>query len=312
MDIVEGFLKGDRLSLAKAISTVERDFDSDIISKIAEKSPHSLLDTSVHIIGFTGPPGVGKSTLIGKVLEKLENSGAILCDPTSVKPQGGALLGDRIRIEKTDSFIRSVGTRGERGGISIHTSDIINLYILFGFKNIIVETAGTGQTETDIANLVDTVVVVISPESGDEIQYMKSGIMEIADIVVLNKADRPDSAKALLQLQSAFDLAQTISPTDWKTPIVKTVAKDGKGIEELVSKIQEHKKFLDSKGITEKKRKERLANDFKRILRRKVSEIILKHPKVLDEIEKIKEGKSNPYVSANKLADEFEKILEIK
>lgn len=311
-EIVEGFVKGEKGALSKAISFVERFPDKAhlLISEISKKTGRNLISEDIYILGITGPPGIGKSTLVSQLVKRIKG-GVILCDPSSVKVEGGAILGDRIRIhiESTSSegnggkngvFIRSIGTRGEKGGISVNTNDIINLYILFGFKNIIIETAGTGQTETEISKIADTVILVLSPESGDEIQFMKSGILEIADIIVLNKADRPMADRIYNEIRIALDTAHMVlsgigKDVKWKPPIIKTIAKDGVGIDELMLAIEQHKAFLKNSNYILEKRKERVKRDFVSGLTKKLFEILENlqiYRKIKDEV---LEGKKDPY-----------------
>ena len=333
-DIINGFVSGDKFSLSRAISFVERNPEKsyELISALGEKTGRSLLESKTHIIGITGPPGIGKSTLISRLAERMvdegKKSGVLLCDPSSVKVSGGAILGDRIRMRMPSHdnlFIRSVGTRGELGGISLNTSDIVNLFILFGMKKIIVETAGTGQTETEIYNIADTIVLVVSPESGDEIQFMKSGILEIADIVVLNKADRPSADKIYNEIKIAIDTASQVALSikgngkdgegmgseeggkqlDWKPPVIKTIAKDGIGIDELIEKLEEHRTFLEKTGILRKKRRKRLERDFKSILSRQIMALLGSSSLYRGKLSEVLSGEKDPYTATRELINEL-------
>ncbi len=321
-DIVEGFLVGDKLALSRAISFVERHPERahELISILSRKTGRSLINPAVHIIGITGPPGIGKSTIISQIISRFD-CGVLLCDPSSVRVQGGAILGDRIRmqgVQKNDVFIRSVGTRGELGGISLNTSDIVNIYTLFGMQNIIIETAGTGQTETEIYKVADTVVLVVSPESGDEIQFMKSGILEIADIIVLNKADRPSADKLYNEIRTAIDTAYMVSMSiidekrqdAWKPPVIKTVAKNGEGIDELISSIKKHKSYLDETGKLIQKRRMRVERDLLSFLYREILRIIKDTPVYKRELDRILGGESDPYTSVRNISDMIRKAFE--
>ncbi len=314
--IIEGFLKRDKLALSQAISFVERFPEKAylLISALSEKTGRNLLDTSVHIIGITGSPGIGKSTIISQLIQHVD-CGVLLCDPSSVKSEG-AVLGDRIRMqgvrEREGTFIRSVGTRGEVGGISLNTSDIVNLYIIFGMKRIIVETTGTGQGETEIYNIADTVILVVSPESGDEIQFMKGGILEIADIIVLNKSDRPSADKLYNEIKSSIDLSHTVylnlmegSPEEWKPPVIKAIAKDGVGIPELIELLEKHKKYIDEKGITLKKREKRMERDFVSALSRGFVKRIKETEDFKRNLSDILARKKDPYSAAIELLEKF-------
>ena len=313
-DIVEGFVRGEKIALSRAISFVERNPEKSylLISEISKRTGRNLLSEDVHIIGITGAAGTGKSTIISQLIKKIKG-GILLCDPSSVRVEGGAILGDRIRIqsEKTEQdgvFIRSVGTRGEFGGISANTGDIINLYVLFGMKNILIETAGAGQTETEIHKIADTVVLVVSPESGDEIQFMKSGILEIADIIVLNKSDRPSADKLFNEIKVAIDTAYMVlagigENIKWKPPVLKAIAKEGQGIDELIEKIDEHKKFLKENNLILQKRKSRLERDFVSNLSKSIIRT-LKETKIFkDELQKILDGQKDPYTAAKEISD---------
>lgn len=308
-DIVEGFLKQDKSSLARAISLVERNptLAHELITLLSEKTKRNLLDEATHIVGITGPPGVGKSTIISQMIQKI-NCGVILCDPSSL--EGGAFLGDRIRMggvrAKEKVFIRSIGTRGETGGISLNTGDIINLYTLFGMDRIIVETAGVGQTETEIHNVSDTVVLVVSPESGDEIQFMKSGIYEIADIIVLNKADRPQADKLYNEIKAAVELSKMVLTNmsknhDWNIPIVKLVGKTGEGVDELLKHLDEHREYLRSKGLLLEKRKKRMERDLISAIVRELLSKIKSSRVYAESVRDMLEGKKDPYSTARKI-----------
>ncbi len=240
--------EGDRKALARAITLVEN--ESSGYEKI-------LADLSMHhvpVIGFTGPPGSGKSSLINKLIELLSSASkktAVLAvDPTSPFNYG-SLLGDRLRMSEhfndPNIFIRSVATRGSLGGLSEKTIEITDVLRSANFDYIIIETVGVGQSEVEIAGLADTTVVVNVPESGDEIQTMKSGIMEIADVFVVNKCDRPGADMIENNLRKYFAHPRS---SGWKVPVVKTSATQNIGISELQEHINEH---LQSAGINEKR-----------------------------------------------------------
>ncbi len=251
---------GNKKLIARIISLVESENDLaiDILKEIFKKSGNA------YRIGITGPPGAGKSTLtnqITKLLLSQNKSVAIIAvDPTSPF-SGGALLGDRVRMNDIgmldNVYIRSIATRGSLGGLSTKTIDIADVLDAAGFDFIIFETVGVGQSELDIAKIADTTIVTLVPESGDSIQAMKAGLMEIADIFVLNKSDRPEADKAFSSLQTTLHL-QNGSQNNWNPPILKTKALLNEGITELVEKIIEHRNFCFENITCAKKRKEYL------------------------------------------------------
>ncbi len=251
---------GNKKLTARIISLVESENDLaiDILKEIFKKSGNA------YRIGITGPPGAGKSTLtnqITKLLLSQNKSVAIIAvDPTSPF-SGGALLGDRVRMNDigmlANVYIRSIATRGSLGGLSTKTIDIADVLDAAGFDFVIFETVGVGQSELDIAKIADTTIVTLVPESGDSIQAMKAGLMEIADIFVLNKSDRPEADKAFNSLQTTLHL-QNVSQNNWNPPILKTKALLNEGITELVEKIIEHRNFCFENITCAKKRKEYL------------------------------------------------------
>jgi len=244
-EMTQGVLAGDGRSIAKAITIIENNTPA-AQKLIATIYPHT---GKAHIIGLTGPSGSGKSTLIEKIVREYRRRGktvgVIAVDPTSPFT-GGAFLGDRIRMQEltTDEgvFIRSMATRNYPGGIAKTTKDAVKLLDAAGKNLIIVETVGAGQSEVEIIKVAQTIVVIHAPGLGDEIQAIKAGLMEIADIFVVNKADREDADKAVMDIQAILQLNN--KEKAWKPPVLKTVALTGEGVPQLIEKMEEHRLFL--------------------------------------------------------------------
>jgi LAO/AO transport system kinase len=247
---------GDPRALARLISLVEDD-SPQVRSVIKDLLPST---GEARIIGLTGAPGVGKSTVTSALVGEFRAAGArvavLAVDPTSPFT-GGALLGDRVRMQEhaTDDqvFIRSMASRGHLGGLAASTPQAIRVLDAAGFELIIIETVGVGQAEVAIASLADSVVVLLAPGMGDAIQAAKAGILEVADLFVVNKADKPDTQQVVRDLRNMIALAQH-ARGDWKPPIVSTVAVKGEGIGELVSRLDEHWSWLTSTGELKKRR----------------------------------------------------------
>lgn len=244
-ELTHGVLKGDRRSIARAITAIENGSSEarKLIAAIYSRTGRA------HIIGLTGAGGAGKSTLADKIVQEYrargKTVGVVAVDPTSPFT-GGAFLGDRIRMQDLTNdegvFIRSMASRSHPGGIAKATKDAVHVLDAAGKDVIIVETVGAGQSEVDIVRVAQTIVVVHAPGLGDDIQAIKAGIMEIADIFVVNKADRENADKTAMDIQAMLQLGN--GERDWKPPIVKTVALTGKGVRELVEKLEEHRCFL--------------------------------------------------------------------
>lgn len=248
-DLVDHMLSGDRLALSRLISLVEGR-SRDLVSIMARVQMHC---GKIYKIGVTGPPGAGKSTLTDKLISHLRKKGKtvgiVAIDPSSPF-SGGAVLGDRIRMQDHAGddgvFIRSLGSRGSLGGISRATREVVKLFDAFGMDFVIVETVGVGQTELDIMELADTTVVIVTPESGDAIQTLKAGILEIADIFVVNKADRDGAPLMQAELKAMLELA--VQRAEWTPPVLLVQANKDQGVAELVQAIEDHRAFRREKG----------------------------------------------------------------
>ena len=324
------FKKGNALALARAISVVEdeREGFQELLHSLLRKGPKARR------VGFTGPPGAGKSSLValaaGTFRQREERVGVVAVDPTSPY-SGGALLGDRIRMNElaTDPgiFIRSMATRGSLGGLATTTKEVIDLVDAFGFDHVLVETVGVGQTELEITAAADTVVVILVPESGDGIQAMKAGLMEIADIFVVNKADRPGAPRLLKEIQRAIHLrsgralqgvpahhgvdlgratkkepTEDVPPDDesgWQIPVLSTVAQTGEGVPELLDAIAAHRVWLEESGELEGRRQARARVRIRDVVERDLRRVAWSSPEVADRMDAgiagIRRGDESPY-----------------
>lgn len=259
-DITERFLAGDKSAVARVISWAENGDSrfAGILRGVYARVGHAWRT------GITGPPGVGKSTLVNELAQSLRAKqrtvGILAVDPTSPFT-GGALLGDRIRMEERtlDSgvYIRSMATRGSHGGLSRAAIDACDVMDAFGFDEVLVETVGVGQAEYDVVSAADTVLVVLCPGAGDGIQAMKAGLLEVADVLAVNKADLPGADRMLVDLEEAMHV-RLAGKSAWVTPVVACSAGRGDGIDDVIAAIERHREHLKTAGLAAKRREKRL------------------------------------------------------
>ncbi|MQF70037.1 methylmalonyl Co-A mutase-associated GTPase MeaB [SAR202 cluster bacterium AD-804-J14_MRT_500m] len=309
LHVSEQLLKGNKRSLSRAISLLER---GDPQGAVVTGETYSHVGNA-YCVGITGPPGAGKSTLIACLIGLLRNQnlsvGVIGVDPTSPY-SGGALLGDRIRMQEhyldPGVFIRSMATRGSHGGVPRIVKGVERLLDASGKDVVLVETVGVGQTEVDVMGVADTVVVTLVPEAGDAIQTLKAGLMEIADIYVVNKADRPGADKMIAAVRST--LALGVSDDSWIPPVVATDAVNGQGLDKLWAGISEHREYISRTGKLESRRRARRSQEFFEVveeeLGRRIKERLHKDPEMRSLLNQVESGKQDPYSFALALLED--------
>jgi len=336
--VLEGLARGDTAALARAISMVENQREG--FERVLAALHRKIGKGRTHRIGITGPPGAGKSTLTEQLVRAYRERGlkvaVIAVDPTSPFT-GGALLGDRIRMESVSLdpgvFIRSMATRGAQGGLATTTEEVADVLEAFGFDRILIETVGVGQTELDIAATAETTVLVLVPESGDGIQTLKAGVMEIAELYVINKSDRPGAEKLKQEVEVMLGIRRGnafahITPhhhlkaakggggrrgeaaaTDdsWEAPVITTVASKGEGIAGLVDALDKHHAYLASSGKLDERRKRRLAARTRAVVNRAIRQWVWDETEAEDllarRLDDVAAGTRTPYdVAAEVLA----------
>jgi LAO/AO transport system kinase len=267
-ELLDRMFEGERVALARAISRIENDANGavEILNACFARSGRAFR------IGITGPPGAGKSTLATRIAldyrRRGETVAIVAVDPTSPF-SGGALLGDRVRMGELAGdpgiFIRSMATRGSMGGLAVHTAQACDVLDAAGFSRILIETVGVGQSELEVAQTADSTTVVLVPESGDTVQAMKAGLMEIGDLFVINKADRDGAERSAFAINSALELRTSAS--EWTIPVLLTVGSQGTGVAELVDRLEEHLDFLATHGGLDRRRVQRVQQRLEDLLR---------------------------------------------
>jgi LAO/AO transport system kinase len=301
--LVARALQGNRRAAGRVISLLE-DESPHVEAVLREVYPRT---GDAYFIGVTGPPGAGKSTLVDELIRLLRESGAtvgvVAVDPNSPF-SGGAILGDRIRMMRHAAdpgvFIRSMGARGHLGGLARAARNVMLLFDAMGFDIVLAETVGVGQSELEVVDAADTTVVILPPGSGDGVQAIKAGIMEIADIFVVNKADHPEASRAVSDIREL--LRMDVEHRAWTPPIVRTVATTGEGLDDLLRRIDAHRRYGEESGELERRRRARLAREITRIAERKLLDAVIRPrtetPEFQSMVDDVLSRRVDPYAVA--------------
>lgn len=306
--LVDRVLDGDRVALARLMTLVENR-DPELPGVMSRLSAHT---GGAHVVGVTGPPGAGKSTLVDALIGRLRTGGrrigVVAVDPSSPF-SGGAVLGDRIRMQAhfldPGVFIRSLATRGSHGGLPRAARDVVRLLDAFGMDVVLVETVGVGQTELDVMRLADSIVVVLVPEAGDTVQVMKAGLLEIADVFVVNKADRDGAVRMASELEQMLHLRP---PSPWTIPVLPTTASIGTGVGAVLDALERHRAFVasdaDRAGRVAARRAGELIDILEEEMRRRLEAGLLADPNGLGSIvESVRDGRVDPYSAALRILE---------
>jgi LAO/AO transport system kinase len=309
--LLEGFARGSVASAARLITIIE---DGGAAAETVMDGVFPLAK-GAYRVGFTGPPGAGKSSLVYLLARLFRSKGSklgiVAVDPTSPF-SGGALLGDRIRMQKLSDdpgvFVRSLASRGSLGGISNCTDEVADLLDAFGKDLVFIETVGVGQSELEIAEKAHTVVVILVPESGDGVQAMKAGLMEIGDIFVMNKADHRDAIGAARVIEDSLRIKEA-APGSWTPPVVLASALEGKGIDEIAERIEEHRRHLEERGLLEAKRRRVLHSRVRDAFMERMEKRIWDNSSIRSMIETKMEDVYAGRVSPSRLVRELEELF---
>ncbi len=311
MTLSDHVLQGDIRAIARAISQVENGMEpkESLIDALYPYGGRAL------VLGLTGPPGSGKSTLLDQMIDRerqAKRSVAVIAVDPSSPFSGGAILGDRLRMQKHAAddgvFIRSMASRGHLGGVSGATADAIKVLDAAGYDRIIIETIGVGQTEIDVVELADIVMLMLVPGLGDEIQALKAGVMEIGDIFIVNKSDRPEADKVKAHIEYVLNFKQ-LEDGEARNPIIMTSAVNNTGIEDLLDNIDRFYKHIKESGQLKERRKKRLMGEVKSIITAKIRDRVHQFLSEKEDIRLLVEGlyekKRSPYALINAKLNEF-------